>query len=433
MSYDSSALSSGDIIDNKYYIRRTLGEGTFGIVYLVTDKSGKEYALKLLKLDEIPESMRNPLRNRFEMEFQTGQIQSPYLVHTLTHGMYGNCPYLIMEYCSGGDLASILEHGGKINPPIVAQHVLRGLQALHVNGKVHRDLKPANVLLKGDGVFALTDFGISGDRNNRMTQMDPEGKARSMFGTYAYMPPEQYQRKRDATVLPTTDIFSFGVMMFKLLTERYPFGDLTNSSDGDIQLTKYINNARNGRWRKELLQQSNASEWTKVIGNCLHPDFSKRLQNTTAVLSMIPSDSGSGISTMTVEPPPYQEKIKHGVQLHIMQGEEYGRIYRLDDMLGDRAMLTMGRADNYVNNSINIIERQSSYVSRCHCTLELDYDHGTWVIRDGQWRVVNGRYAWVRSTNGTFVNSTEVTAVGMPFAPGDIISIGEVKLRAEGY
>lgn len=101
----------------------------------------------------------------------------------------------------------------------IAHQVLYGLRALHQCGKVHRDLKPENVLLNKSGTAVLTDFGISGDRNKRMTERNILGKPRQIFGTYAYMPPEQVKRNRgDATVLPTTDIFSFGVMMYQLLT-----------------------------------------------------------------------------------------------------------------------------------------------------------------------------------------------------------------------
>ena len=107
--------------------------------------------------------------------------------------------------------------------------------------------------------------------------------------------------------------------------------------------------------------------------------------------------------------------------------------YKLDDMLqGDCAILRIGRKDEGVYNDIAIVEENSSYISRKHCTLELDYDIGSWVIRDGQWdRYETG--GWKRSTNGTYVNSQEVTINGLAFSPGDIISIGDTKLRVEAY
>ena len=98
----------------------------------------------------------------------------------------------------------------------------------------------------------------------------------------------------------------------------------------------------------------------------------------------------------------------------------------------DREDVSLEYADEGVFNDIAITEENSSYISRKHCTLELDYDIGSWVIRDGQWdRYETG--GWKRSTNGTYVNSTEVSMNGMAFVPGDIISIGDTKLRAEAY
>ena len=125
-----------------------------------------------------------------------------------------------MEFCPGGDLNSLTQAETALISK-ARYEVLLGLYDLHINGKVHRDLKPENVLFKKDGTAALTDFGISGDRNRRMTERNVFGKPNQIFGTYAYMPPEQVNRSRGmATVLPTTDIFSFGVVLYQLVLFR---------------------------------------------------------------------------------------------------------------------------------------------------------------------------------------------------------------------
>ena len=139
------------------------------------------------------------------------------------------------------------------------------------------------------------------------------------------------------------------------------------------------------------------------------------------------------VERLEYESQSFQTRIINGVLLRIMQGEEYGKVYRLDDMLvDDHALITLGREDYGVRNTIAIKETHSQYVSRMHCTFELDYDSGNWIIRDGQWDSHSSN-GWKMSTNGTFVNSQEVPMTGLPFQPGDIISIGDVKLRVEAY
>ena len=421
----------GDTIDHAYWVDRVLGEGTFGVVYAVRDTYGRKLALKLLRLWEVHPDIRDGLVKRFEMEFKTGQVPSEYLVHSVASGFAQGNPYIVMELCSGGDLITISEHS-RLDLPKVATHVLKGLGALHSCGKVHRDLKPENVLLKADGHFALTDFGISGDRNKRMTECNILGKPQQIFGTYAYMPPEQLNPKKNATVLPTTDIFSFGVMMYQLITGELPFGPLDDEGD----LPAYLRNGKSGNWdARKLSVVENGRQWEAMIAGCLQPKFQERLQSVTDVLQLVPNTpyEESFHHYETQQNIPFQSKIVNGVLLRVMQGEEYGKVYYLDHMLsGDKAILTVGRRDEHVRNDIPIMENDSSYISRKHCTLELDYNIGCWVIRDGQWdRYTTG--GWRKSTNGTFVNSTEVSRSGIPFNPGDIISIGDTKLRAEGY
>jgi pSer/pThr/pTyr-binding forkhead associated (FHA) protein len=114
-----------------------------------------------------------------------------------------------------------------------------------------------------------------------------------------------------------------------------------------------------------------------------------------------------------------------------MQGEEYGKTYDISRMLQNMNFLTVGRADKFTNNDIAIKEEQSTYISRQHCTIEKEAD-GSFKIRDGQ-RDVHSFSGWHRSTNGTFVNSAEASENGFYLREGDIISIGDAKLRLEAY
>lgn len=423
------SFSPGDWVDRKYKIQKQIGEGAFGNVYKATDANGRLVALKLLRLWDVHPDIREGLVGRFDMEYETGRIESPYLVHSLDHGLVKGNPYLVMEFCSGGDVQNLYNEG-KVDVELVAKHTLLGLRALHQHGKVHRDLKPENVLRKDSGEYALTDFGISGDRNKRMTEMNIIGKPKQLFGTYAYMPPEQLKPNKDATVLPTTDIFSFGVMMFQLLTGgELPFGRLNDEGD----LVAYIKKGKAGDWNRALVQNYSTQAWLPMLEGCLQPDYQQRLQNCDAVLAVMPHTQPIRQQDLVNSCP---TRIVNGVLLRVMQGEEYGTVYRLDGMLrGDSPFLTLGRRDPSVQNDIAVKETSSSYISRRHCTFELDYDRGCWLVRDGQWVYdpMTKRGTWHSSSNGTYVNSTMATPEGIPFEPGDIISVGDVKLRAEAY
>ena len=423
---DRCDFNIGDHIDGKYQVTKGLGEGSFGKVYRVSDNAGHDYALKLLKLWEVHPEIRQQLVDRFDMEYETGRIDSPYLVHSAGHGLvYGN-PYIVMEFCPGGDLKGA---HSDTDWNMVGQQVLLGLKALHLCGKVHRDLKPENVLLKADGTAALTDFGISGDRNKRMTERNILGKPQQIFGTYAYMPPEQVNpRNGDATVLPTTDIFSFGVMMYELLTGELPFGPLRNENE----LVLYIRNAREGIWNRNRLSTSQyGSQYMRAIEGCLRPDFKQRLQSADDVIALLPKVEHKQkplSSNNSLKIP----SVIRGMLLRVMQGEEYGKTYDITQMAHQSYVLNMGRTAFGVSNEIGITENKSCYISRKHCTLEYDDSCRHWFIRDGQWDNASAG-GWKHSLNGTYVNSKEVDEKGYFIQPGDIISIGDTKLRVEAY
>ncbi len=418
------------VIDGNYIVDKILGEGTFGMVFRVKRKTdGKQFALKLLKLWTVESIERERLLKRFDQEYETGLIKCKYLVRSYGKGSVEGNPYILMEYCPGGDLLQGVENNS-IELSKAASEILLGLKSLHSNGKVHRDLKPENVLVKSDGSVALTDFGIAGDRNKRLTERGLLGVPKEVFGTYAYMPPEQVNPRRgDATVLPTTDIFSFGVMMFQLITCELPFGSLNNESD----LYEYVTRGKTENWNREALNKTAlGSKWFPLIEGCLRADFHIRIQTADLALSLVPSIHKFENYVQNVsQAVPKGEK---GIALRVMQGEEFGKIYKLNDFLKSigKRVITLGRDDEGIHNTIPIKETESSYISRMHCTFEYNPSTNTWLLRDGQWNA-SSLSKWKVSTNGTFVGSKEVSMNGITINIGDIISIGDVKLRVEGY
>ena len=415
----------GDWITEKYCIRQALGEGNFGKVYKVkTRHSGQEYALKLFKFWEMIPTERESMYARFLMEFETGQIKSPYLVQSEEYGHVKGNPFLVMELCTSGDLQHFVRQQKEIDFGKIGKEILCGLKDLHSRGKAHRDLKPENVLIKSDGTAALTDFGLSGDKSKRKTEVDFFGKPTFIAGTPAYMAPEQARPKnKEVTVLPTMDIFAFGVMMYYMITQKFPFGELNNEND----MVLYFRNVREGKWNRErLIRNTTGKKFENVIAGCLKSDYKQRLQTVDAVLSLMPEPSVYNSSD------DFNRIIKNGVLLRVMQGEEHGAVHKLNDLIrGQDRVITVGRNDAQIFNILPIVENNSSFTSRKHCTLELG-NNNQWFIRDGQWdkKATNG---WRKSCNGTFVNSKEANVDGMQIHPGDIITIGDVKLRVEGY
>ncbi len=419
--------NAGSIIDNKYTVTKVLGEGSFGKVYKVTDGAGRICALKILRLWEVSPEIREPLMSRFEMEFRTGQIECENLVQSLDYGTVGGNPYIVMEFCPGGDLT---QHIGKPGPIIskICHDILVGLHALHSKGKVHRDLKPENVLIKENGSASLTDFGIAGDRNKRMTERNIFGKPNQIFGTYAYMPPEQVNRKRgEATVLPTTDIFSFGVVAFQLLTGELPFGKLTSHNE----LAEYQRRGKDGIWSRHLLKNiQDGDKWERLLDGCLVPNFKNRIQSAKEVISMLPDFAKHELNINKPKPDSRDKNISFPqYRLRVMHGEQYGMVQSLTDYFKcGKHIITLGRD---WNNTIRIKDDIDNYTSRRHCTIECDNTGMQWFVRDGQW--IQEEKIWKLSSNGTYVNSKEINTIGTKLNNGDILTIGDVKILFETY
>ena len=411
----------GERMPSGLKVLATLGEGAFGKVYKVEDEKGTVYALKILRLWDVSPDIRQALVERFEMEFKTGQIASPYLVHSIDYGFIKGNPYIKMEFCPGGDLVSMLGNK-KLNVSKIASDILHGLHDLHKNGKIHRDLKLENILFKPDGTAALTDFGIVGDVDNRKTGKDFWGRPIQIFGTYAYMPPEASEpQARKQTVLPTRDIFSFGVMIYQLLTGELPFGKLEDHDD----LVNYQKRIKVGDWdRRKLKNVPDGNLWKALLEGCLRPNYKERIQKIPDIYKLIPHIEESEL--LNKKGNDALQTIK-GARLRVMHGEGYGMVYDLTEMSNSssRMNITLGRQKD---NQIVVVD---PCVSRGHCTIETDMERLHWRIRDGQWNRESKK--WELSFNGTYVNSTEVKASGFWLETDDIISIGSMKFRYEQY
>ena len=200
----------------KYEIRRKLGRGAMGDVYVAYDTVlERQVALKVMATSVMDEG---DVKARFEREAKAvARLQHPNIVTVYDFGYDDRqAPYIVMELLKGTDL----ERSLKSDPPPISQslrivlQVCRGLAHAHDNGIVHRDVKPANIFVTEEGLVKIMDFGVA-----RWTQAS-QTKTGTVIGTAAFMSPEQLTGRR---VDGRSDIFSLGVVLYRLLSHEQPF------------------------------------------------------------------------------------------------------------------------------------------------------------------------------------------------------------------
>lgn len=412
-----------DWIDGKYKVERVLGHGKYDSKFKVVDKDGNHYMLKLLKLWLVDPSKQATMSARSESEITSCIIPSNYLTHIVGKGMVHGNPYLLIEFTPSKDL-SRLSFSRRPDFGDILVKILFGLKDLHINGKVHCNLTAENVLMTDDGKILLTNYVVLGDRDQSLSE-HMSSSSRQMPISAAYVAPERYGEAKRATILPNVDIFAFGVLAYQMLTGRFPFGTLSN-------FIEYQNRALAGNWNKSILGH-NTQKWEQFFDKTLSPIPSNRPKSVDEVLEILPVEHSVSYEKADGAKDIYKSA-PNGILLRVMQGDEFGKIYRLGELSsgGTRRILTVGREETSTFNVIPVKEATSTYISRRHCTIELDDKTDKLYIRDGQWDK-EAKNNWVNSLNGTFVNSDEVTMEGTEIVPGDIISVGDMKLRVEGY
>jgi serine/threonine protein kinase len=417
----------------RFIVKGEIGKGAYGTVYHVEEENGPlQFAVKLLRLWEMEETKdREQLLNRFNGEFRAGRIRSEYLVSSHETGTVNGNPFIVMDFVNGGNLYDLIRCRQIELDELdqIGYQVLRGLETLHQNGIIHRDLKPENVLVAGDKKVKLTDFGVAGMLNARMTVPNILMQSNTLFGTHAYIPPEQRNSwKRFEATSARTDIFAFGVMMYELISRgKLPFGALLTGAD----LAPYIKRSNNGEWDDILHHRPETPlHWKEIIEICLEPKFEKRAEFVEDLYRMIPSFRDK-ISLR----PDLSYYFGTPLVLVVTQGEDPGKEYELNQYLQahkSNGIIRIGYLDrkNEGRNHIEIQEDGTAFISNFHATIEKHSGIGKWIIRDGQFyqKRKQPEPKWHASTNGVFVNGERVIEY-MEIRPGDLINIGDTVLQ----
>jgi len=265
-------LTTGSTFAGRYQIVEELGKGGMGKVYRVVDKKlDEEVALKLIK-PEIASDRKTVERFGKELKF------ARKIVHKNVGRMYELMEdegryFITMEYVSGQDLKGLIRQTGQLTVGksiSIAKQVCLGLAEAHKLGVIHRDLKSHNIMIDKEGNARIMDFGIA-------RSLDAEGitDAKVMIGTPKYMSPEQVEGE---AVDQRSDIYSLGIILYEMVTEKTPF-------DGDTALSIALKHKTQAPPEPREFNAQIPEDLSLVILKCLEKDKEKRYQESEELFS----------------------------------------------------------------------------------------------------------------------------------------------------
>jgi len=216
----AGTLAPGDLV-GRYRVRRLIGEGGMGRVYLARDVTlGRSVALKIVRTERLDADDVD----RFIAEARiVARLSHPHIVVLYDVGEHRGAPYLALEYLDGESLheRARREHLSMDEVLRLARAVAEALAHSHAAGVRHCDLKPSNVVLSNDGRIRVVDFGLAHAEG-------PDAGSRGVGGTPDWMAPEQWRRE---PVTDRTDVWALGVMVHELLAGAHPFGDCGGAAE----------------------------------------------------------------------------------------------------------------------------------------------------------------------------------------------------------
>jgi serine/threonine protein kinase len=254
----------------KYETLEQIGAGGFATVYKGFDPHIKRFvAIKTCTNED--EEMRRRFRQEAEI---AGNLQHRNIVTVYDFGEQEGVPFLVQEYLTGEDLdrkikrRDLLSYGERL---LYLIQIARGLEFAHQKGVIHRDIKPANIRILEDGTARIMDFGIA-KLAAAQTGLTQTGMT---LGTAAYLAPEQI---RGESADRRTDIFSFGVLAYELLTYERPFtGEVISNV-----LYRILNQQPKAI---TTLWAQCPPQLVRLVNRCIEKEPGKRYESCTALLA----------------------------------------------------------------------------------------------------------------------------------------------------
>jgi serine/threonine protein kinase/Tol biopolymer transport system component len=285
----------------RYEIRSLIGVGGMGEVYRASDpKIGRDVAIKVLPADFSADKERVA---RFEQEAQAaGALNHPNILAIYDVDTENGVLYVVSELLEGEELRQRLDEGPIPLRKVTeyAQQIVAGLSAAHEKGIVHRDLKPENLFITTDDRVKILDFGLAKLRDPKPDPSSSEDATRRaitnpgvVMGTVGYMSPEQV---RGHLTDNRSDIFSFGLILYEMITSRRAFQHETMAETMSAILKE----------EPEEITESNPNispSLERIVRRCLEKKPERRFQSTADLgfaleaLSSPTSSSGSGYTT----------------------------------------------------------------------------------------------------------------------------------------
>jgi Tol biopolymer transport system component/tRNA A-37 threonylcarbamoyl transferase component Bud32 len=280
-----------------FEILEKLGEGGMGVVYKARDlRLDRLVAIKVLA----ERAVANPEREaRFVQEAKAASaLNHPNIITVYEIDAVGDTTFVAMECVDGRTLDQIIPRRGlRVSEALkCAVQITEALSAAHAIGIVHRDLKPANIMMTGKGLVKVLDFGLAkltqrvaglSESDATVTIASPQSEEGSILGTVAYMSPEQAQSK---PVDARSDIFSFGIVLYEMLTGRRPFS-------GDTKLSTLAAIVNQEQTSARQIVNELPPELDRIVSRCLRKDPARRFQHMAdlhVALDELREESDSG-------------------------------------------------------------------------------------------------------------------------------------------
>ena len=256
-------MQTNGLVLGKYRIERLINNGSFASVF----RAKEELTSRIVAIKALPKSVYPSGRLRYlfaelsAMSLNWGH-ENIVSIHTVEPGEDEYVAYIVMEYIDGATLhermsAETFSASRAVN---IALDVCRGLVAVHTRNIIHRDIKPQNILLTSDDTAKLGDFGVACilEASNDI--------AATVTGTRKYMAPEQYDGEYDYRV----DLYSLGLVLYEMLTGRFPFH---GKNQDDIKIRKLH--------AEIVLDNSLPGELHGFLKKVLHKNVNSRFQTAT--------------------------------------------------------------------------------------------------------------------------------------------------------